>query len=112
MNSNPPGLGDLHCIHQQLRDSHSRQQSASAHDKNLEAELISVENTLPPNVRIAYNRIVESKKFDALSAVESQSCSGCYQMGTLNMFNHVSQGKVVFCQNCGRLLYSELSDDS
>ncbi len=111
MISTPPGLDELHRIHQQLRDLHSRQKPGCAHDTDLarlESELKSAEQSLPANIRIAYDRAVRSKGFDALSAVEAQSCGGCSQMVTLNMCNNLELGKVVFCGNCGRLLYLEL----
>ncbi len=111
MISTPPGLGELHRIHEQLRDLHSRQQPGCTHDTDLarvEAELKSAEQSLPDNVRHAYQRRVESKGPDAISAVEDQSCGGCYQMLTLNQYNHLKLGRIVFCGSCGRLFYLEL----
>ncbi len=110
MSTTPTGLGELHRIHQQLRDLRQRQEQGGADEADaarLEVELRNAEQQLPDNIRHAYKRSVESKGPDALSAVEDQSCGGCYRMLTLNTSNNLKLGKAVFCGNCGRLLYLE-----
>ncbi len=111
MISTPPGLGELHRIYEQVRDLHSRQQPSCTHDTDLarvEAELKSAEQSLPDNIRHAYERSVESKGLGAISAVEDKSCGGCYETLTLNQYNDLKLGRIVFCGSCGRLLYLEV----
>ncbi len=60
---------------------------------------------LPADFRDAYQRIVKSKGSDAMAPIEGENCGGCYQNITANMFNSLLMDKIVFCGNCGRLLY-------
>ncbi len=111
MSTTPAGLGELHRIHQQLRDLRQRQEQGGADEADvarLEVELRNVEQQLPDNIRHAYQRSVESKGLDAMSAVEDESCGGCYQMLTLNQYSDLKLGRMVFCGSCGRLLYLKL----
>lgn len=87
---------------QQVRD----QEALLAGDINrLEAELKESEKELPADFREAYQRVVKSKGSDAMAPVEGENCGGCFQVITTNMFNSLLMNKVVFCGNCGRLLY-------
>jgi predicted nucleic acid-binding Zn-ribbon protein len=111
MSTPPAGLGELHRIHEQLRDLRQRQEQGGADDADvarLEVELRNAERQLPDNIRRAYERSVESKGLDAMSAVEDESCASCYQMLTLNHYNDLKLGRTVFCKGCGRLLYIEV----
>ena len=111
MSTTPAGLGELHRIHQQLRDLHQRQEQGGADEADvarLEVELRNAEQQLPDNIRHAYERSVESKGPDAMSAVEDESCGGCYKMLTFNQYNDLKLGRIVFCGSCGRLLYLEV----
>jgi hypothetical protein len=111
MSTPPAGLGELHRTHEQLRDLRQRQEQGRADEADvarLEVELRNAERQLPDNIRRAYERSVESKGLDAMSAVEDDSCSGCYQTLTPNQCNELELGKVVFCEGCGRLLYLEV----
>ena len=111
MSTTPAGLGELHRIHQQLRDLRQRQEQGGADEADaapLEVELRNAEEQLPDNIRHAYERSVESKSFDAMSAVEDESCGGCYQMLTPNKYNDLKLGRIVFCGSCSRLLYLEV----
>ena len=71
----------------------------------LEAELVSAEQSLPAEMKIDYERVVRSKGADSLSSVDDGVCTGCGQQITLNMQNELSLSKLVFCKSCGRLLY-------
>ncbi len=73
--------------------------------KRLEVELREAERILPADFLEAYQRIVKSKGSDAMAQVEGESCGGCSQLITANMFNSLLMSRVVCCQNCGRLLY-------
>ncbi len=111
MSTTPAGLGELHRIHQQLRDLRQRQEQGGVDETDvarLEVELRNAEQQLPDNIRHTYERSVESKGSDAMSAVEDESCGGCYQMLTLNQYNDLKLGRTVFCASCGRLLYLEV----
>ncbi len=111
MSTPPAGLGELHRIHEQLRDLRQRQEQGGADEadvRRLEVELRNAEQQLPDNIRQAYERSVESKGLDAMSAVEDESCGSCYQMLTLNHYNDLKLGRTVFCKGCGRLLYLEV----
>ncbi len=111
MNTTPTGLGELHRIHEQLRDLRQRQEKGGANEADvarLDVERRNAEQTLPANIRHAYERSVESKGPDAMSAVEDESCGGCYKMLTVNQYNDLKLGRVVFCGSCGRLLYLEM----
>ncbi len=74
----------------------------------LEVERRNAEQPLPANIRHAYERSVESKGPDAMSAVEDESCGGCYKMLTVNQYSDLKLGRIVFCGSCGRLLYLKL----
>jgi hypothetical protein len=71
----------------------------------LEAELKESEKELPADFQDAYQRVVKSKGSDAMAPVEGENCGGCFQVITANMFNSLLMNKVVYCGNCGRLLY-------
>lgn len=73
--------------------------------ERLEAELKSIESTLPADFRDAYQRIVHSKGSDAMAQVEGEVCGGCHHQLTANVFSSLLMEKIVACQSCGRLLY-------
>ncbi len=81
MSTMPAGLGELHRIHEQLRDLRHRQDQGGTEDADmarLEVELRNAEQQLPDNIRHAYERSIESKGPDAMSVVEDESCGRCY----------------------------------
>ncbi len=111
MNTTPAGLGELHRIREQLCDLRQRKEQGGADEAGvarLEVELRNAEQQLPDNIRHAYERSVGSKGPDAMSAVEDESCGGCYQMLTINHYSDLKLGRIVFCGSCGRLLYLEV----
>jgi len=73
--------------------------------QRLEAELKETEKDLPADFRDAYLRVVKGKGSEAMAPVEGENCGGCHQLITANMFNSLLMNKVVFCGNCGVLLY-------
>lgn len=73
--------------------------------KRLEAELHEAESTLPADFRQAYDRVVKSKQDDAMAEVQGDCCGGCCQQLTPNMLSELSMSQVVFCRNCGRVIY-------
>ena len=69
MSTTPAGLGELHGIHQQLRDLRQRQEQGGVDETDvarLEVELRNAEQQLPDNIRHAYERSVESRGPDAM----------------------------------------------
>ncbi len=73
--------------------------------QRLEADLKEAEAVLPDDVQHLYQRVVQSKGEDALSAIEGKFCGGCYQNIPINMINELMLHRPVFCKACGRLLY-------
>jgi len=73
--------------------------------KRLEAELREAESVLPADFRQAYDRVVKSKQDDAMAEVQGNCCGGCCQQLTPNMLSELSMSHVVFCKNCGRVIY-------
>ncbi len=71
----------------------------------LQAELDAAEGSLPPDFRVQYDRIIRSKKDDALAPAEDGVCTGCGQQITMNMQNDLAMSRAMFCKSCGRLLY-------
>jgi hypothetical protein len=82
-----------------------QQESIDADVRRLETELRQAEAALPPDFRQDYDRVVKAKGEDALAMVEGESCGGCYQQLTLNVYSELRLGRSVFCKSCGRLLY-------
>lgn len=71
----------------------------------LEGELRTAEAHLPPDIRDPYERVIKGKGDDGLAPLEGETCGGCFQQLTLNTLSDLKMGKVVFCKNCGRLVY-------
>ena len=63
------------------------------------------ETILPSEFKADYDRVVKALGNEALTAVEGETCSGCYQMITSQMLNDLYMSRPVFCKSCGRLLY-------
>ena len=88
------------------REAVPREQSLIEGDlSRLERELQSAETTLPGDVRHNYDRMIQSKGADGMAQVNGEICGGCYQSITPNMNNSLMLGHIIFCGNCGRLLY-------
>lgn len=71
----------------------------------VEAELSRAEEALPSDVRQDYQRKAKAHGEEALAPLEGDVCGGCYQRCTPQMINELTLSKVVFCQNCGCILY-------
>ena len=85
-----------------VRDS---SESLLADVARCQTELKEVEKKLPADFYVHYERLSRSKGADALAVVEGENCGGCYTSLTTNTYNSLLTGKVVMCQNCGRILY-------
>ncbi len=74
---------------------------------NARKQLAEVEATLPEDVRLHYERLVNSKWADALSPVRARICINCQTEVTPQMSNDLQRGIFVICKNCGRMLYAD-----
>lgn len=68
-------------------------------------DLKEVEATLPPDIKIAYDRQVQARGEDAMAAVQDRVCVACYTSITAQSHNELLQGLFVPCKSCGRILY-------
>lgn len=76
----------------------------------LDAAIRDAEAILPADQREQYRRNVKQRGADALAAVESGACTGCFVTVTAQMLNELINAEgLVFCKTCGRLLY--MADD-
>jgi predicted nucleic acid-binding Zn-ribbon protein len=95
----------------------SLRQSVSEQQTQLQAELQRVTNelrqsetALPAEIKVEYDRIARARGEEALAQVDSETCSGCYQMLSAQTMNSLLLGRAIFCKSCGALLY--LKEDS
>lgn len=68
-------------------------------------KLAEVENSLPEEILVSYQRLAAAKGEDALAPVEGRTCIACYTEITSQMQNDLLRGAFVHCKNCGRILY-------
>lgn len=71
----------------------------------IRGDLQAAEKDLADDVRERYDRVVKQKGADGMSAVDGQTCGGCYQQLTGNMLSDVMLGRIITCRSCGRMLY-------
>ena len=71
----------------------------------IEAELTEAEKALPSDVRDQYQRMAKAHGEDALAPLDGEVCGSCYQRCTPQMINELTLSKIVFCKNCGCILY-------
>ena len=64
-----------------------------------------VQASLPDDVRALYDRLVAAKGESAMASVVGRTCSACYTEITAQSQNDLLQERLVFCKNCGRILY-------
>jgi predicted nucleic acid-binding Zn-ribbon protein len=82
-----------------------QQQQLEAELSHILVALQKVEEELPEDFRIDFQRISKAKGEDALAPLEGESCGGCYQMLSPQTINQLRLGRPLFCTSCGRLLY-------
>jgi predicted nucleic acid-binding Zn-ribbon protein len=92
-------------VAQHEREQEARQASFAEQLEQTLKQVADVEATLPADVRQQYARLSAAKGEDALSAVNGRTCSACYTEITAQAYNDLSQGKIVLCKSCGRILY-------
>ncbi len=87
-------------------DVETRMKIAAEDLAKVDAELVEVEKLLPAHIRTEYQRVVSSRGEEALASVDSDNtCSGCYQTLNLQMLNRLFLNDLVYCPNCGAMLY-------
>lgn len=92
-------------IHKLIDDVQSRRNGLSEELNNVHKKMREVEETLQPDVKMQYERLVNARGEDALSGVQGRTCIACYTEITTQNFNDLSYGKFVVCKSCGRMLY-------
>jgi predicted nucleic acid-binding Zn-ribbon protein len=83
----------------------ARQADLTAQLHDAQAQLKTVEETLPPEVLDSYRRVVAAKGADALAAVQDRTCAACYTEITAQQKNELHAEHFVVCKSCGRILY-------
>lgn len=73
----------------------------------LEQELKLAEKTLPSEPAEKYRRMVLSRGSRALAAVRNSACSNCFVQVTAQQKIQIKAGNIIFCSNCGSMLYQE-----
>lgn len=84
--------------------------SLDAEVARIAADLERAEQDLPNESRESYRRMVRSKGADAMAQLDGESCGGCCQQLPPNSVAELSQGRVVPCRSCGRMVYASRSD--
>lgn len=69
------------------------------------AELKNAELVLPDDFKESYQRVAKVRGEGALAQVEGETCGGCFQTITSQMYSELRMSKPVFCKSCGCLLY-------
>ncbi|MEZ5948629.1 MAG: hypothetical protein R3C12_05295 [Planctomycetaceae bacterium] len=73
----------------------------------LEHDLAAAEKTLPSEAAEKYRRLVHSRGARALALVDNSACSNCFVQLTSQQKIQIKTGTIVFCSNCGSMLYQE-----
>jgi predicted nucleic acid-binding Zn-ribbon protein len=87
------------------RDSEARLSDLNEQRQRVVEELAETEAKLPADVRAPYERLIKARGEDALAAVQGRICTACYTEITAQQAHEVTQDQLVFCKNCGRILY-------
>jgi uncharacterized protein len=77
----------------------------------LGASITEAEKMLPSSIAVDYKRLVKTHGASALAAVVNAACSECNFGLSPQSRVQVNSGKLIFCTNCGRLLYPLDDDD-
>jgi predicted nucleic acid-binding Zn-ribbon protein len=73
------------------------------------SELKVVEAQMPADIASTYSRLVKAHGHDALAEVRERerSCGQCLNAVTVQNINELLRGRLMCCNNCGRILYIE-----
>jgi uncharacterized protein len=86
-------------------ESTDRQERMLREKKHAEAELKKTEVHLPSAIHVSYGRLVAAHGADALAVVTERICGNCFTSVTAQNLNELKQGRLLFCNSCGRVLY-------
>ncbi len=86
-------------------DTKERQERLLREKKGAETELKQAEVHLPAIIQTAYQRLVAAHGADALAMVNARICGHCLTSVTEQNLNELRQGRLLYCNTCGRLLY-------
>ncbi|GIW89303.1 MAG: hypothetical protein KatS3mg108_3627 [Isosphaeraceae bacterium] len=85
----------------------SQSAEAQAQLAELEAAITAAEAIIPDDLRDRYRRVLKQRGADAMAPVEDGACHGCFVAITAQAQNDLINAEtLVFCQICGRILYS------
>ncbi|MEX1233151.1 MAG: hypothetical protein WEB58_23070 [Planctomycetaceae bacterium] len=71
----------------------------------LKKSISEYEKFLPSDVAAMYRRLVIAHGPEALAAVEGGTCKSCNVNLLAQSRVELNSGKIIFCKNCGRLMY-------
>ena len=91
-------------------DAQLGQSRDSARLAELYRERDEARDSLEPGLLAEYDRISASRK-TAIAHVERQRCSACQMVVRPQQWNEVRDGKVHFCESCGRFLFYDPAVD-
>lgn len=87
------------------KEAGARRQRMEEELARAQQSLKDAEATLPGDMGEQYRRLVAAKGDDALSVLREKTCTACYTAITAQNYNDLTQGKLVICKACGRMLY-------
>ncbi|MCZ2344067.1 MAG: hypothetical protein LC104_20080 [Bacteroidales bacterium] len=87
------------------KEAQQRLERLLTEQKAMQAELATVEQKLPPDVKPQYDRLIKSHNADALAGVSGRNCEQCRTTITEQTRTKLLSGLFVCCPNCGRGLY-------
>jgi predicted nucleic acid-binding Zn-ribbon protein len=77
-----------------------------AQEADILSQLQKAESVLTGDPLAKYRRLVDARAADAMAAVEGGVCTGCYVALTSQQKVLLNSGQILFCNSCGRLMYS------
>jgi len=93
-------------VDEELAGFQNKRENCESEIKELEAERDELSSGIPSPVLNLYNRLLESKKGEAMAEVKSGSCGGCHMKlvpATLSIMR--AHKEIAQCENCSRMLY-------
>ena len=73
----------------------------------IEQQLKDAEGDLPNEFRAEYSRMTDARGAEGLAEVTDNCCGTCFQQITLQMESELRVSKLVQCQGCAAILYSD-----
>ncbi|MEM9399124.1 MAG: C4-type zinc ribbon domain-containing protein [Verrucomicrobiota bacterium] len=93
-------------IDEKVLSLEKRKENAEKEVSELHNEITELETRVDASLLLKYRRIFKSKGDRALTRVtEAKICTGCHMNVTHQTYVDAKGGKVVMCEDCGRLIY-------